>query len=86
MDLTCKKCGRWLGKTDNGANGLTVKCGNCKTNNVYNISTQSALYSDYLAIGGGYMYNNNRQSENKAKAAATQKAAENEPTPTSNND
>lgn len=43
IDLRCKKCGRWLGKATSNTDHLTIKCGNCKSNNVYNITFTSTL-------------------------------------------
>ena len=43
IDLRCKKCGRWLGKATSNTEHLTIKCGNCKTNNVYNVTFTSTL-------------------------------------------
>lgn len=43
INLKCKKCGRWLGKATSNTDHLTIKCGNCKTNNVYNITFTSTL-------------------------------------------
>ena len=45
IDLRCKKCGRWLGKATSNTDHLTIKCGNCKTNNVYNITFTSTISS-----------------------------------------
>ena len=66
MDLYCNKCGRWLGRVETAAQGVTVKCANCKTNNKYSVTTQSATYCGYLAM----VYNNT-----KAQAKSLQKAA-----------
>lgn len=41
IDLRCKKCGRWLGKTNTAISDLVIKCGNCKHNNVFNVEFQS---------------------------------------------
>lgn len=62
IDLRCKKCGRWLGKATSNTEHLTIKCGNCKTNNVYNITFTSTL-------SGAVCYDRNRTelSEQPAK-------------------
>lgn len=43
IDLRCKKCGRWLGKATSNTDNITIKCGNCKSNNVYNITFTSTI-------------------------------------------
>ena len=43
IDLRCKKCGRWLGKATSNTDNLTIKCGNCKNNNVYNVTFVSTI-------------------------------------------
>lgn len=48
MDLRCKKCGRWLGHTDNNCD-LEFKCGNCKTNNRFNIRFMGNPYGENVA-------------------------------------
>ena len=53
IDLRCKKCGRWLGKATSNTERLTIKCGNCKSNNVYNITFTSTL-------SGAVCYHNKR--------------------------
>lgn len=62
IDLRCKKCGRWLGKATSNTDHLTIKCGNCKTNNVYNVTFTSTL-------SGAVCYDRNRTelSEQPAK-------------------
>lgn len=62
IDLRCKKCRRWLGKITSNTDNLTIKCGNCKSNNVYNITFTSTL-------SGAVCYHKNRTelSEQPAK-------------------
>lgn len=45
MDLRCKKCGRWLGHTDNDCD-LEFKCGNCKTNNQFRVHFMRNPYGE----------------------------------------
>lgn len=65
IDLRCKQCGRWLGKTSKSVNGLVIKCGNCKTNNTYNIEFQS-----------NFVYHENRRVDRSSNAEGQIKTAD----------
>ena len=65
IDLRCKKCGRWLGKTSKSVNGLVIKCGNCKTNNTYNVEFQS-----------NFVYSENRRVDQRSDAKGQSKTAD----------
>lgn len=69
INLKCRNCGRWLGKTDSNTDNLTIKCGNCKTNNIYNVTFTSTLK-------GGLCYSKSRTDLSEAPAKANPKAAE----------
>lgn len=49
MDLRCKQCGRWLGKTEQDCD-LEFKCGNCKTNNRFNIQFHRNPYGENACV------------------------------------
>lgn len=58
IDLRCKKCRRWLGKTNASLAGVIIKCGNCKANNEFSIVMHSdivrhSLYTRYRRVGQG---------------------------------
>ena len=69
IDLRCKKCGRWLGKATSNMDNLTIKCGNCKTNNVYNVTFTST-------ISGAVCYHRNRTELSEQPAKVNSKTAE----------
>ena len=69
INLKCRNCGRWLGKTDSNTEHLTIKCGNCKTNNIYNVTFTST-------ISTALWYSNNRTDLSEQPAKANPKAAE----------
>ena len=69
IDLRCKKCGRWLGKATSNTDKLTIKCGNCKSNNVYNITFAST-------INGAVCYDINRTDLSEPPAKVNLKTAE----------
>ena len=68
VDLRCRKCNRWLGKATSNTEHLTIKCGNCKTNNIYNVTFTSTLK-------GGLCYSKSRTDLSEAPAKANPKAA-----------
>lgn len=65
IDLRCKKCGRWLGKANSSLAGVVIKCGNCKTNNAYNIEFQS-----------NFVYHENRRVDRSSNAEGQVKTAD----------
>lgn len=69
INLKCRNCGRWLGKTNGNTENLTIKCGNCKTNNVYNVTFISTLK-------GGLWYSKSRTDLSEQPAKANTEAAE----------
>lgn len=69
IDLRCKKCGRWLGKATSNTDDLTIKCGNCKNNNVYNITFTST-------INGAVCYDRDRTDLSEQPAKVNSKTAE----------
>lgn len=68
MDLKCKQCGRWLGHTDANIEGVTIKCGNCKANNVFNVEIVAPPFVKFV-------YNKNRRNNDAAKAEGQSKTA-----------
>ena len=71
MDLKCKQCGRWLGHTDTDMDGVTIKCGNCKTNNVFNVKIVAPKWARFA-------YNEGRRND-CAKSAEGQSKTADEP-------
>lgn len=69
INLKCRNCGRWLGKTDSNTDNLTIKCGNCKTNNIYNVTFTSTLKD-------GLWYSKSRTDLSEQPAKANTEAAE----------
>lgn len=69
INLKCRNCGRWLGKTNSNTENLTIKCGNCKTNNIYNVTFTSTLK-------GGLWYSKSRTDLSEQPAKANTEAAE----------
>ena len=69
INLKCRNCGRWLGKTNSNTENLTIKCGNCKTNNVYNVTFTSTLKS-------GLWYSKSRTDLSEATGKGQSKTAE----------
>lgn len=65
IDLRCKQCGRWLGKANSSLAGVVIKCGNCKTNNTYNIEFQS-----------NFVYHENRRVDRSSNAEGQTKTAD----------
>lgn len=69
VDLRCRKCNRWLGKATSNTEKLTIKCGNCKTNNTFNVTFAST-------INGSLCYSKNRTDLSEATGKGQAKAAE----------
>ena len=67
--MRCKKCGRWLGHTDDNMSGVVFKCGNCKTMNTFNVEFVAPKWARYV-------YNKDRR-KNSTKAKGQTKTAEN---------
>ena len=65
IDLRCKKCARWLGKTCKNVQNLIIKCGNCKYNNVFNVEFQSQ-----------FAYNEIRRVDRSSDAKGQSKTAD----------
>lgn len=69
VDLRCRKCNRWLGKATSNTEKLTIKCGNCKTNNEFNVTFASTLRQ-------GLCYDKSRTDLSEATGKGQTKTAE----------
>lgn len=70
MDLRCKKCGRWLGHTDDNMSGVVFKCGNCKAMNTFNVEFVTPKWMRLV-------YNKDRRGKDSTEAKGQPKTAEN---------